>query len=240
MIEANVYTTEGAKAGTVELPDAVFGVSWNDALVHQVVVSMEANARTPVAHAKDRSEVSGGGRKPWRQKGTGRARHGSIRSPIWRGGGVTHGPRNVKRFEKSVNRKMRTKALYTVLSQKLRDGEILFVDSLPLSEPKTAAAKKVISALASIAGYEQLGTKKRNTALIAMERDENAMKSFRNFGNIDVTEIRNLNPVSVLRHTFLVIVNPDMAIPALEARMSTGATDASERAESAATAATDT
>src|SRR3989344_1678996 len=121
-METNIYNQEGKEVGKVSLPTAVFGVKWNPDLVHQAVVAMEANARTPVAHTKSRADVRGGGRKPWKQKGTGRARHGSTRSPIWVGGGVAHGPTNEKIFAKKINKKMRTKALYTVLSQKLRDN----------------------------------------------------------------------------------------------------------------------
>mgnify|MGYP001581033827 FL=1 len=93
-IEAPIYNAQGKKAGTIALPERLFGEAWNASLMHQVVTSMQDNARTPVAHTKDRGEVRGGGKKPWRQKGTGRARHGSIRSPIWVGGGKAHGPRN--------------------------------------------------------------------------------------------------------------------------------------------------
>src|ERR1700722_10641927 len=119
-MEAPIYNSQGKKAGSIELPESVFGVAWNDSLMHQVVTSMQDNARTNVAHTKDRGDVRGGGKKPWRQKGTGRARHGSIRSPIWRGGGVTHGPRNEKDFSRTIPKKMRAKALYIALSRKLR------------------------------------------------------------------------------------------------------------------------
>src|SRR5947207_14998089 len=129
-METTIYTKEGKKKGTITLPEEVFGLNWNADLVHEVLTSLATNARTPVAHTKNRGEVRGGGKKPWQQKGTGRARHGSIRSPIWVGGGVTHGPRADKNYFRKVNKKMKAKALYTLLSAKFRDGEVLFVESL--------------------------------------------------------------------------------------------------------------
>src|SRR3990167_5939340 len=125
-MKSDVYNAQGKKAGSVELPESVFGVKWNDSLMHQVVTSMQANARPSVAHTKSRGEVRGGGKKPWRQKGTGRARHGSSRSPIWKGGGVTHGPRNEKVYTRAIPRNMRAKALFMALSRKLNDNEIIF------------------------------------------------------------------------------------------------------------------
>src|SRR3989338_8920163 len=106
-MDAKVYNVKGKEVSSIELPESVFGVKKNDSLVRQVVLGMQANARTPVAHTKDRGDVRGGGKKPWKQKGTGRARHGSIRSPLWRGGGTTFGQRKERDYAQKINRKMR-------------------------------------------------------------------------------------------------------------------------------------
>lgn len=220
-MKADMYTAEGKKAGTVDLPAAVFGVAWNDSLMHQVVTSMSSNARTPVAHVKDRGAVRGGGKKPWQQKGTGRARHGSTRSPIWKGGGVTHGPSNEKNYEKKIPRKMRAKALFMALSRKLHDGQILFVENFGFDVPKTAAAKKALASLAGIEAFKSLSTKRKNGALIAQaNRTDTLTKSFRNFGSIESTAVRNLNPVEVLRYKYLIIEDPKAAIEVLAGRIS--------------------
>ncbi len=219
-MKADIYTQKGKKNGTIELPESVFGVEWNADLVHQVVVGMQANARTSIAHTKDRSEVAGGGKKPWKQKGTGRARHGSSRSPIWKGGGVTFGPRNEKVYSKKINKKMRVKALFMSLSKKLADAELIFMDSLKFEVPKSAEAKNVISTLANIKGLEVMAVKNHNAALIALsEKDINIQKSFSNFGNVHVTDVRNLNPVEVLKYKYVIIVNPEDASKLLEARI---------------------
>jgi len=218
-MKADIYTQEGKKNGSVELPAAVFETAWKSSLVHQVVVGMQANARTPVAHTKNRGEVQGGGKKPWKQKGTGRARHGSSRSPIWRGGGVTFGPRNDKIFAKKINRKMRTQALYSVLSRKMKDGEILFVDAMTFDAPKAAMAKSILANLAGVKGFEALTTKKHNAALITFsEKDVNAQKSFNNFANVKVGMVQNLNPVDALKYKHLIIVAPEASVKELEAR----------------------
>jgi len=213
MIKAKIYNQEGKESGALELPEGIFGLEWNGDLVHQVTVSMRANARTPVAHTKDRSDVSGGGKKPWKQKGTGRARHGSIRSPLWVGGGVTHGPRKEKSYAKKINKKMRTKALYTVLSQKLRDNEIIFVDEFKFKDMKTKQAKHAIDSLGKVKGFETIASKKRNAALVTVsEVNDNIDKSFRNIPSVFVDEIKNINPVELLSFKYIVISNPEESI----------------------------
>jgi len=208
-IEAKVYDQKGNEVGSVELPHQVFGQKWNSDLVHEVVSSMLSNARQPIAHAKTRGEVRGGGKKPWKQKGLGRARHGSSRSPIWVGGGVTHGPRNDKNYSKKINKKAKTKALYTILSKKFNEGEVLFIDSLSFSSPKTKEAKNILKSWSSIGGFERVLSKGKNATLLNIAtRDSNVLKSFRNFSNMTVEEFRNINPVSALKAKYLIIENP--------------------------------
>jgi large subunit ribosomal protein L4 len=208
-METQVYNQKGESAGKINLEKDIFGLPWNADLVHQVIVSMTSSMRHPIAHTKTRGEVSGTGKKPWQQKGTGRARHGSRRSPIWVGGGIAHGPRNDKNYDRKVNVKARRKALYTILSQKFRDGEILFIDSLSFAAPKAKDAKATLLSLAKVKGFEKLATKPKNAAIIAIDKKADAVtKSFRNFGNVDVEELRSVNPVSVMNHKYIVIANP--------------------------------
>ncbi|MBL8158172.1 50S ribosomal protein L4 [bacterium] len=216
-MKTDIYNAQGKKAGSVELPENIFGVEWNDSLMHQVVTSMQDNARTNVAHTKGRGDVRGGGRKPWKQKGTGRARHGSSRSPIWKGGGVTHGPRNEKIFARTIPAKMRAKALFMALSKKLAAGEIVFVDSFGIEKPSTASAKKTLVALSK--DFTKLSAKKKNAALVAFsDAKEASSKSFRNIGNVVSSSVKDLNPVAVLKHTYIVIENPDAAVAILAHR----------------------
>ena len=212
-MEATLYNIKGEKKGKVEIPESLFGLPWNADLVHQVVTSMQDNARNSTAHTKDRGEVRGGGKKPWKQKGTGRARHGSSRSPIWRGGGIAHGPRNDKVYTRKINQKMRQKALLVALSRKMKDGEVIFIDSLMMEAPKTSQAKLVLSALGrDFSGFAKLN----NAALIALPTAHPAtMKSFQNFGHIVVDDVKNLNPLSVLKSKYLVIADPASAFEVL-------------------------
>ncbi|MBU2109983.1 50S ribosomal protein L4 [Patescibacteria group bacterium] len=208
-MEAKIYNQKAEEAGKIKLPEDIFNLPWNADLVHQVVVSSQSNKRVPVAHAKGRSEVRGGGRKPWPQKGTGRARHGSIRSPIWVGGGVTHGPTKEKKYAKKINKKMREKAFLTILSQKLRDKEILFLDKIDLSQPKTKEAMSIISNIAGIKGFEKLAAKRKNNAIIVLpKKEEKINRSFRNIAGMRILETRNLNILDLLKYKFLIVSKP--------------------------------
>ena len=214
-LETTVWGLDGKKAGSISLPAEIFGLPWNADLVKQVTDSLLSSQRKNVAHTKNRGEVSGGGKKPWKQKGTGRARHGSIRSPIWVGGGVAHGPRNEKNFERTVAKKMKAKTLHTLLSRKLKEGEVLFVDRIAL-EAKTKKAVESLRSLSAIDGFEKLLSKKNNSAVIALStKDANTEKAFRNLAQVTVIEARNLNPLELLKYKYLVIENPDTAIKAL-------------------------
>lgn len=199
-----VYNPKGEKSGAVELPDSVFGLKWNANLVHQVVTSQAANLRRGTAHVKDRREVRGGGRKPWRQKGTGRARHGSIRSPLWRGGGVTHGPQNQQIFKKKINKKMARRALYTVLSAKARDNEILFINDLNFEEPKTKFAAKLFDNFTKNSEFKNL--KRGKGVLVALAgKDEKVRRALRNLPYVGIDEARNLNAHEALQYKYILL-----------------------------------
>ena len=220
IMETQVYNQKGKSVGKLELPESIFGLPWNGDLVHQVVTAMQANARTPVAHTKTRGEVRGGGRKPWRQKGTGRARHGSNRSPIWKGGGVTHGPRNEKSYEQKINKKMKTKALFTVLSSKLRKGQILFVEELSLKNIKTKDAVAVIKDLSKVSGFEKMiGGKNLNTYITCPAKSDTLKKSFANIKTVEIDEIKNINPVDLLNFRYVIISQPKESIAFLGGKM---------------------
>lgn len=212
-METQIYNQKGKSIGKFELPESIFGVPWNGDLVHQVVTAMQANARTPVAHTKTRGEVRGGGRKPWKQKGTGRARHGSSRSPIWKGGGVTHGPRNEKSYDQKINKKMKAKALYTVLSEKLRKGQLMFVEELNLKTIKTKDAVSIMNDLSTIKGFERMiGGKKPNTYISVPAKGDILKKSFANIATVEIDEVRNMNPVDLLTYRYIIISQPTESV----------------------------
>ena len=211
MPEVAIYNKEGKEAGSTELAESVFGLPWNANLVHQVVSSLQANRRRGTAHTKGRGEVAGGGRKPWRQKGTGRARHGSIRSPIWVGGGVAHGPRSEKDYFKKINKKTRRKALLVALSQKLRDKEIVMLDSLTPLEPKTKRGAAILKNLSLVPGFAKLG-QGASAIVLTPTGDKNAVRAFRNIERIRVEEARNLNALDALSAKYLILPKESAAI----------------------------
>ncbi len=196
-METAVYNQQNKKIGTIKLPDLIFQAAWNPDLVHQALVAHTANKRTVVAYTKGRSDVSGGGKKPWRQKGTGRARTGSIRSPLWRGGGITFGPAKEKDYQKKINKKIKRAALFSILSKKLADNEIKIVDTLNLSEHKTKEVKNTLKNL--------LGEEKGSVLFIPITNNKNLFLASRNVANVSTINPLSLNVYDCLTHKFLFI-----------------------------------
>ncbi len=218
-MEAKIYNQKGAEAGMIDLPAKVFAAKWRSDLVHQVVQSMRSNKRAGTADTKNRGEVRGGGRKPWKQKGTGQARHGSSRSPIWVGGGVTHGPLAEKNYKRKISKKMRAQALFSVLSKKFKDGEIIFIDSLAMPSVKTKEAVKVIQNLAKVSGWKTITASRKARVLTALfGRSEKTEKSFRNIPQLEIVFLKNLNPFDALNYQYLLIENPVESVKFLESR----------------------
>lgn len=199
-MEYPLYNQKAENVGRVDLPDRIFNLEMNNDLVHQIVTSQMSNKRQVIAHAKGRGEVRGGGKKPWKQKGTGRARHASIRSPIWKGGGVTFGPTKERIFKKKINKKMARKALFMALSSKVKDKQLFVLDNIILENPKTkemAVIWKNLSALMD---------KKPNALLILPITGDNVKRSTANLINLSVIEARNLNPLEVLSHKYMILI----------------------------------
>ncbi len=206
MPRVNTYNTEGKKIGTAMLPPEIFDVKINTDLVHQAVVAQLANSRQVIAHTKGRSEVRGGGRKPWRQKGTGRARHGSIRSPIWRGGGVTFGPTKERVFKKKINKKMKRKALFMVLTSKIKDDELILLDKLELKEAKTKPMAKMIENI--------LKKKQKSVLVVISQKDENIARANKNIPYTKTLRADSLNVLDLLSFKYLLM--PKEAVKVIE------------------------
>ena len=200
-MKTDVYNLKNEKVGTIELPDRVFAARWNAALVKQVLDAQLANQRDPWAHAKDRSEVRGGGRKPWRQKGTGRARHGSIRSPLWVGGGKAHGPRNDRDYSQKVNKKMKRVALFSALSMKMKEGEIKVFDQLSVEGPKT---KLLAGALRSVLDMKKT-SKRYDALLVAPGTNANLFRASSNLQKAKAIDASSLNVYDILNHKNVLI-----------------------------------
>lgn len=193
-----VVNTKKEKVGELTLSDRVFAAESNRGLLHQVVVAQRAGARLGTAKTKGRSEVSGGGRKPWRQKGTGRARAGTNRSPLWRGGGTVFGP-HLRDYLQQTPKKVKRAALYQALGVKLQADEILVVDELSFEKPSTKEFIKVMAAL----NLEP----KQNLLIVAAQRDENLIKSARNLQKVRVIPLEGLNVYEILKADKLVFTS---------------------------------
>ena len=199
-----MYDRSGKQIDEVEVADAIFAVEGSEALVHQAVVRHLANGRVGSASTKTRSEVRGGGRKPWRQKGTDRARHGSIRSPIWRGGGVAFGPRP-RDFGQAMPKRSRRKALLVALSAKAGAGQIALVDELAAIEPKT---KALLAVLQSLPGD---GDGRRRTLIVTAGPQPNVERSARNLQGVRTIAARNLNVYDVVKHDQVLMTREALA-----------------------------
>lgn len=199
MPKVALYNIKGEQVGELELKDEVFGIEPNEGLIHEVVVMQLANRRVGTASSKTRSEVAGGGRKPWRQKGTGRARHGSIRSPIWKGGGITFGPKP-RSYKYTMPKKAKRLALKSALSSKVKDGKIVVLDSLEMQQPKTKEMAKILDAF------------KINKALVVTsEVDQAVVRSARNIPGVTPTHASGINVYDLVNHDKLVITKDAVA-----------------------------
>ena len=199
MANVTVYNMEGNEVGTMELNDAVFGVEINEHLVHLAVVRQLANNRQGTQKAKTRSEVRGGGRKPWRQKGTGHARQGSIRAPQWTGGGVVFAP--VPRdYEVKMNKKERRAALKSALTSKVQDNKFVVVDSLALADAKTKEMQKVLTNL-----------KADKALVVTADDDQKVVLSARNIADVQTATVNTINVYDVMKHNTVVVTKDAVA-----------------------------
>ncbi|HZX49623.1 MAG TPA: 50S ribosomal protein L4 [Candidatus Paceibacterota bacterium] len=204
-MKVKTYNAEGKEAGTMELPEKIFGVELNPDLVHQVMVSQQGNRRQVSAHTKTRGEVSGGGRKPWPQKHTGNARHGSIRSPIWTGGGVSHGPRADRNYTKKINKKMSKKALFMVLSEKVRNDMLFMLEDMQLEGAKTKALGMLL---------RKLPCENKNTLIALPEMNQAVIRAGNNIPSARTIQARELNVLDLLNAKYLVM--PKESIEVIE------------------------
>lgn len=196
MLKLPVYNLEGKETEKVELKDKSFAVEFNPALVHQVSVTLKNNLRAPASHTKTRGEVRGGGKKPWKQKGTGRARAGSTRSPIWKGGGVTFGPRNSRNYHSKINRKVGKLALAMVIKAKAEDKELKITESLEVGKPKTNELVKVLASF---------GVKGESVLLVTAEKLINLTRAGSNLPYLKIKSAKGVNALDLLNHRHVIV-----------------------------------
>jgi large subunit ribosomal protein L4 len=214
-MQVSIYNQKAEVLGDIQLSDKIFGLPMNQDLLYQVVNSQLANKRQIIAHTKDRGEVRGGGRKPWKQKGTGRARHGSSRSPIWKGGGITFGPRNEKIYAKKINRKMAKKALGVALSAKIRDGALIILDNINLTTPKTKEASVIFRNILPAFPSFVSTIKRKPSVLLVIPSNEGSdmiIRSISNLPNVEVIEARNLNSLDVLSRKHMLFLKDSVEV----------------------------
>jgi large subunit ribosomal protein L4 len=213
-LKIKVYNQSVEAVKDLELADKIFGVKANNELLHQAVIAQMANTRQVLAHTKTRSEVSGGGKKPWKQKGTGRARAGSSRSPIWIGGGVTFGPRNERNFTKKINQKMKQKAIFMALSDKFITNSLVILDTLEMAEYKTKKFNTLLTGLEK----KVLMNDRRDILIVNEAKEEKAKYSSRNLEGVKVINLENINLVDLLNYKNLLVT--ENAIKVLTERYS--------------------
>ncbi len=198
-MKTSVYNWKGEEAGSVELVDAIFAKKWNADLVHQVTLALLANQRRPWAHAKGRGEVRGGGIKPWKQKGTGRARHGSTRSPIWRKGGASHGPTKERDYSQKINKKMLRGALHAILSKKLAEGELKVIDTVEVKGLKTKEAMK------NVMTFFKAKRLAPSTLIVSAMANRAAARAYRNISRVELVIPGTLNVLDLLKYKNVLV-----------------------------------
>ncbi len=203
-----LYNQNGETVGTLDVSDAIFGLPLNRDLLHRVITGQLANTRRVIAHAKGRHEVRGGGKKPWAQKGTGRARHGSIRSPIWKGGGVTHGPTKEKKYEQKINQKVAQKALAVALSAKVRDGQLAVIDTIALEQQKTKAMASVLRSIArAIGAIKASNVLARMLVVIpSVQTAGELYRAGRNIPSVDFAQAADLNALKIISSKHIIFL----------------------------------
>jgi len=211
-MKTSVYNTEHKAVKEITLPEGAFGVTWRPALVKQALEAQMNNARRPWAHAKDRSEVRGGGRKPWRQKGTGRARHGSTRSPIWIGGGKAHGPRNDRDYSQKLNKKMRRLAILSLLSKHVRDNQVKIYENFLLDTPKTKVLESQLRGMIEISPR----AKKFDVLLIPATPQTALARAASNLTKVKVIPATSLNVYDLANYKHVIL--GEEAIKVIEER----------------------
>src|SRR3989344_4936673 len=208
-METTLYNQEGKTVGTYALPEGIFNVPMNTDVLHQALIAQESNARSVIAHTKNRAQVRGGGRKPWRQKGTGRARHGSTRSPLWKGGGVSFGPSNERDFSLKINKKQKQKALFMALSSKVKEAKLALLDVLSLPEIKTKKAFEVLHII-SDAAFGGAGSRKM--LVVLPKSDQTIALSVRNIPQVKVLVADSLNVKDLLSYRYVVMVKDAVSV----------------------------